>query len=122
MRRHRILVVDDDRGIRQLYRAALMLAGFQVETAEDGLGALRRIDEGRPDLVVLDLHMPRIDGLAVLSELRANSDTVNVPVVVVTGTEYQFAPGDGGASTLLKKPCEPEELISVIEHHLRSAA
>lgn len=120
MRRQRILVVDDDRGIRQMYRAALMLAGFEVVTAEDGLGALRRIDEGRPDLVVLDLHMPCIDGLAVLSELRANSDTYGVPVVVVTGTDHEFAPGE--ASALLKKPCEPEELISVIEHHLRSAA
>jgi DNA-binding response OmpR family regulator len=120
MRRQRILVVDDDRAIRQLYRAALMFAGFQVETAEDGLGALRRIDEERPDLVVLDLHMPNIDGLAVLSEIRANSETIGVPVVVVTGTESNLAPDE--ASSLLKKPCEPEELISVIEHHLRSAA
>jgi DNA-binding response OmpR family regulator len=120
MRRHRILVVDDDRDLRQLYRAALMLAGFQVETAEDGISALRRIDEERPDLVVLDLHMPCIDGLAVLSELRANSATFSVPVVVVTGTEHEFAPGE--ASALLKKPCEPEELISVIERYLRPAA
>jgi DNA-binding response OmpR family regulator len=97
-----------------------MFAGFQVETAEDGLGALRRIDEERPDLVVLDLHMPNIDGLAVLSEIRANSETIGVPVVVVTGTESNLAPDE--ASSLLKKPCEPEELISVIEHHLRSAA
>jgi len=120
MKRQRILVVDDDKAIRQLYRAALMLAGFAVDTAEDGVGALRRIDEACPDLIVLDLHLPLIDGLTVLSEVRANSETSSVPVIVVTGADFQHAVTD--ASALLHKPCEPEELIAVIERHLRPAA
>jgi CheY-like chemotaxis protein len=96
------------------------MAGFDVDIAEDGISALRRIEEQRPHLIVLDLHLPRIDGLTVLSELRANTDTWNIPVVVVTGTDYQYAVAQ--ASAILRKPCEPEKLISVIQRHLDSAA
>ena len=119
-KRKHILVVDDDRALRQLYSTALLMAGFAVGTAADGMGALNKIDETRPDLIVLDLHLPRVDGLSVLSELRANSDTWSIPVVVLTGTDYQYAVAQ--ASAILKKPCEPERLISVIERHLSTAA
>jgi DNA-binding response OmpR family regulator len=119
MRRH-ILIVDDDPAIRQLYRTALTLAGFDVDTAADGDTALRKIDEHRPLLVVLDLHLPRVDGLAVLDELRANSDTLDIPVVVVTGAEYQYAVDQ--ATAILRKPCEPEQLLSIIQQYLDPAA
>jgi DNA-binding response OmpR family regulator len=120
IRRKSILVVDDDRMLRQMYRTALLLAGFRVDSAEDGISALRRIDECRPDLIVLDLHLPRLDGLTVLSELRSNSDTWSIPVVVVTGADYQYAVAQ--ANAILRKPCEPEKLLSVIEQHLTPAA
>ncbi len=120
MRGKRILVVDDERSVRQLYRTALTQAGFDVDTAEDGMTALRRVEGRRPDLVVLDLHLPLIDGLSVLSELRANSDTLSIPVVVVTGADYQHAVSQ--ASAVLRKPCEPALLIAVIERHLQAAA
>jgi CheY-like chemotaxis protein len=120
MTRKRILVVDDDSSICQLYRAALSLSGFIVETAADGFGALVKIGEEKPDLIVLDLQMPHIDGLAVLDELRAHTDTLRIPVVVVTGTDQQC--GVTQASAILRKPCEPEELISVIERQLQAAA
>lgn len=120
MKRKRILVVDDDRTILQLYRTALVIDGFQVETADDGISALRRIDEQCPDLVVLDLQLPNLDGVSVLSELRAHSDTWGVPVVVVTGTDYSRAVAQ--ASSILRKPCEPDRLISVIEEHLVPSA
>ena len=120
MKRTRILVVDDDRVLRQLYRTALLMAGFEVECADDGMSALRRIEDQRPDLIVLDLHLPRVDGLTVLSELRANTETWSIPVVVVTGADYQYAVAQ--ASAILRKPCEPEKLISVIQKHLDPAA
>jgi two-component system, sensor histidine kinase and response regulator len=122
MSRKRILVVDDDRSILQLYRTALALAGFAVETAEDGFGALQKIDVEPPHLIVLDLHMPCIDGLSVLSELRANSSTLDIPVVVVTGTECESESAVTQASVILRKPCQPDKLISEIEHQLSSAA
>ena len=121
MTRARILLVDDDRAMLQLYRTALALAGFDVETADDGLGALQKIDADPPSLVVLDLQMPCVDGLAVLSELRANRSTWNIPVVVVTGTDGQDAAA-AQASAVLRKPCEPAELIAAIEQYLPSAA
>jgi CheY-like chemotaxis protein len=120
MTRKRILVVDDDHAIRQLYRTALSLSGFSVETAVDGLGALVKIDEEKPDLIVLDLQMPCVDGFAVLGELRANTDTGSIPVVVVTGTDPQGVAAD--VAVILTKPCAPEALISAIERELRPAA
>src|SRR5688572_24055575 len=120
MSRKRILVVDDDTSLLQLYRTALALAGFAVETAGDGLGALQKIDADPPNLIVLDLHMPCVDGLAVLSELRANSSTIDIPVVVVTGTECGL--GVAEAAETLRKPCAPDRLISAIEHHISYAA
>lgn len=120
MTRKRILVVDDDRSVCQLYRTALSLCGFSVDTAADGLGALVKIDEEKPDLIVLDLQMPCVDGLAVLDELRANTDTGTIPVVVVTGTDPRRAVEQ--ASVVLRKPCAPDALISAIEHQLEAAA
>lgn len=120
MARKRILVVDDDRSICQLYRTALTLSGFNVDIAADGFGALLKIDAEKPDLIVLDLQMPRVDGLSVLDELRANDVTGRIPVVVVTGTDERGA--DAQASAVLKKPCAPEALISVIEDQLQAAA
>ena len=116
----RILVVEDDRTIRQMYRSALMLAGYDVDAVDDGLPALRRLEEDRPDLVVLDLHLPRVDGLSVLGELRATSGICNIPVVVVTGTSLQ--PTIPAATAVLEKPCDPDRLLAVISRHLKPAA
>jgi CheY-like chemotaxis protein len=120
MSRKRILVVDDDASLCQLYRTALSLSGFAVEIAADGLGALVKIDEEKPDLIVLDLQMPCVDGFAVLDEVRAKSATLSIPVVVVTGMDRSGAVAQ--ASATLSKPCTPEALISVIEHQLEAAA
>jgi CheY-like chemotaxis protein len=116
MPRNRILVVDDDPAVLQLYRTALSLAGFAVDTADNGLGALQKIDAEPPNLIVLDLHLPCVDGLTVISELRANSATADIPVVVVTGTDHEAAIAE--ASTILKKPCQPEQLLHAIEEHI----
>ena len=118
MKRHRILIVDEDATVRQLFRAVLALAGFDVETSADGLSALRSIDEARPDLVVLDLTLPRLDGRTVIRELRANRHTWSIPVVIVTGTDDEYAVRAAG---ILRKPCSPEQLLQVVNSHLRAA-
>lgn len=97
-----------------------MLAGFDVEAVDDGMAALRRVEEAPPDLVVLDLHLPRVNGLSVLEELRATSSTCDIPVVVVTGTGYQ--PRAGDAAAVLEKPCDPDRLLAVISRYLKPAA
>jgi DNA-binding response OmpR family regulator len=119
MKRHRILIVDEDAAVRQLFRTVLALAGFDVETTADGLSALRSIDEGRPDLVVLDLALPRLDGGTVIRELRANHYTWSIPVIIVTGADDEFAVSK--AAGILRKPCSPEQLLRVVNSQLRAA-
>ena len=78
----RILVVDDEESIRELYRAELAEEGYEVDLAGDGLQALRRLDAFRPDLVTLDVKMPGIDGIETLRRIREKHPTV--PVILVT--------------------------------------
>jgi len=78
----RILVVDDEESIRELYRAELAEEGYEVDLAGDGLQALRRLDAFRPDLVTLDVKMPGIDGIETLRRIRERHPTV--PVILVT--------------------------------------
>ena len=78
----RILVVDDEESIRELYRAELAEEGYEVDLAGDGLLALRRIDAFRPDLVTLDVKMPGIDGIETLRRIREKNPTL--PVILVT--------------------------------------
>ena len=78
----KILVVDDEESIRELYRAELAEEGYEVDLAGDGLQALRRLDAFRPDLVTLDVKMPGIDGIETLRRIRERNPTV--PVILVT--------------------------------------
>jgi DNA-binding response OmpR family regulator len=81
-------VVDDDSDFRELLKIELRLDGFDVMEATDGLSALRQLDARRPDVVVLDLQMPFVNGLEVREELAARPDTHNLPVIIVTGTDW----------------------------------
>ena len=119
MKAPRILVVEDDPAVRQLFRTGLTLAGFDVDFAGDGLSALHKLDEQRPDLVVLDLQLPRLGGDVVLQELAANPRLRGTPVIVVTGTDP--CPAIAQSQAILRKPCEPERLIQVIEKHLAAS-
>jgi two-component system OmpR family response regulator len=119
MKRPRILVVDDDADLANMYRAALRFAGFEVHTAHDGLSALHAMDSDRPDLVVLDLLLPNVQGEAVLDEIAASEETAHIPVIVVTGNDPSHAAAQ--ASAVLRKPCAPELLITAIEDRLRAA-
>jgi two-component system response regulator MprA len=82
----RILVVDDDRAMRDFFATSLRLAGFDVQTASDGIAALNEIDRRRPDVVVLDLDLPIMNGFTVHEALRMQDATCDLPIVVVSGT------------------------------------
>lgn len=109
--RRSVLVVDDDVATREMFRMALRIAGFDVETASDGVAALRRIDEHVPDVVVLDLDMPGVNGIAVHGELDSRERTRHVPIVIVTGTDWQ---SPFPASAALAKPLSPHELVDAV--------
>jgi len=110
----RVLIVEDDRATREIYRQALASRGFLVTAVEDGMDALRRIESERPDVVVLDLLLPRLGGEDVYLEMRANAATRAIPVVIVTGNDARQLE----ASELryfLRKPVLPDALVAAVE-------
>lgn len=107
-----LLVVEDDDQLRALYRTALKAAGFEVREAADGVEALRRIDEGPPDAIILDLMLPRVSGFGVLHDLTTQSGTRNIPVIVVTGTDELVK--EYPVAAVLRKPVTPEDLVRAV--------
>ncbi len=122
--RHKILVVEDEPDIRELLRYSLAEEGFVVEEAGDGAEALDRITRRAPDLVVLDLMMPRMSGLELCRRLRASADTAALPVMVVTakGAEVDRILGlEMGADDYVVKPFSPREVVARVKGLLRRA-
>jgi two-component system, OmpR family, alkaline phosphatase synthesis response regulator PhoP len=118
----RLLVVDDEPNLRHSLSYALRQEGYEVATAEDGERALDLFREGKPDLVVLDVMLPKLDGLAVCRAIRRESE---VPVIMLTAraTELDTIVGlEVGADDYLAKPFSTRELIARIRAALRRAA
>ena len=116
----RILVVDDDRAVRESLRRSLAFNGYSVELAQDGLEALDRIASDRPDALVLDVMMPRLDGLEVCRQLRSTGD--DLPILVLTARDSvseRVAGLDAGADDYLPKPFALEELLARMRALLR---
>lgn len=112
----RVLVVDDNKVIRQLIRVNLELEGFEVVTAADGVECLDVVDQVRPDVVTLDVVMPRLDGLRTAARLRSDPRTRHLPIVVISAcTQYEVESGlEVGVDAFLAKPFEPNELVGVV--------
>ncbi|GAB2952683.1 hypothetical protein GCM10023080_009180 [Streptomyces pseudoechinosporeus] len=112
----RVLVVDDNKVIRQLIRVNLELEGFEVVTAADGAECLDVVHHVRPDVVTLDVVMPRLDGLRTAARLRADPRTRNLPLAVVSAcSQYEVEGGlDVGVDAFLAKPFEPAELVRLV--------
>ena len=109
-----VLVVDDDPMIQQLAKKELEAEGFLVVLANDGVDALRIMREEKPDAVVLDLRLPRLDGWGVLSQLKSDAELRRVPVVILSVEEERARGFALGAYEYLVKPVEPNILTEVI--------
>jgi two-component system response regulator MprA len=119
----RILVVDDDRAVRESLRRSLQFNGYQVETAGDGQQALESVTTARPDAMVLDVMMPRLDGLEVCRRLRSTGD--DLPILVLTARDAvsdRVSGLDAGADDYLPKPFALEELLARLRALLRRAS
>lgn len=118
----RILVVDDDRAVRESLRRSLTFNGYTVDLAVDGLDALEKVAEARPDALVLDVMMPKLDGLEVCRRLRSTGD--DLPILVLTARDSvseRVAGLDAGADDYLPKPFALEELLARLRALLRRA-
>jgi len=116
----RILVVDDDRSVRESLRRSLAFNGYQVDLASDGFGALEAVDAQRPDAMILDVMMPRLDGLEVCRRMRAAGD--ELPILVLTARDAvsdRVSGLDAGADDYLPKPFALEELLARLRALLR---
>ena len=113
----RVLVVDDDEVIRQLIAVNLQLEGFEVATAVDGQDCLDHVQEISPDVITLDVMMPRLDGWETAVQLRKTAETAHIKVVLITARaqEDDIARGTNvGADAYLTKPFDPGEMIRVV--------
>jgi two-component system response regulator MprA len=116
----RVLVVDDDRALRDALRRALTLGGYEVLAAAGGLQAIEQVEGARPDVMVLDLLMPDLDGLEVCRRLRDRGD--RTPILMLTARDAvddRIAGLDAGADDYLVKPFDVEELKARVRALLR---
>ena len=115
-----ILIVEDDVPLRTMWRTALRLEGFDVVEAGDGIEALRLIELSPPDLVLLDLGLPHVDGISVRQDLAAQVFSRNIPIVVVTGSTQDLSYLD--VNCVLRKPVTVDQIVRVVQRCIQSTA
>jgi DNA-binding response OmpR family regulator len=115
-----VLVIEDDVDARRIYSEYLRTKGWAVFTAQDGRTGLDKTTDLTPDVVVLDLTMPRVDGWTVLQHVRESSLTAHIPVVVVSARDdARDEAFEAGCDAFLTKPCTPEVLYLQVRALMR---
>lgn len=118
-----VMVVDDSKTIRKTADTLLKKAGCQVITAEDGFDALSKIVDHKPDIIFVDIMMPRLDGYQACALIKNNKDFKNTPVVMLSSKDGLFDKAKGrivGSDQYLTKPFSKEELLGAIREHVVS--
>jgi DNA-binding response OmpR family regulator len=110
--RQAVLIVEDDQSVRKMFRTALSFAGFDVLEADEAVAALRLLDQYPVDVVVLDLMLPTLSGLAVQQEIAAHAHTASIPVLIVTGSDMSLDQVD--VPCVLRKPVSPDQLVAAV--------
>lgn len=119
----KILAVDDEKHIVRLVQINLQKEGYDVVTATNGREAIEAVDEHKPDLIVMDVMMPEMDGFAALQKLKENRATANIPVIMLTAKAQDadvFKGWQSGADLYLTKPFNPQELITFVKRIFES--
>jgi DNA-binding response OmpR family regulator len=120
--RPKVLVIDDDRDVVRGVSLRLRAAGYETLAAYDGHQGVAAAKESRPDVIVLDVRMPHLDGLGVLNQLRNCNATQEIPVVMVSASLVdQHAALDSGARFFLAKPYQSKTLLAAIGTAMKSA-
>jgi len=116
-----VLIVDDVQDNRTIYVLSLKFSGYRVAEAENGEEALRQAEQLLPDIIVMDLSLPVMDGWEATRRLRGNPRTKSIPVIVLTGhalPEHAEAARQAGCDLVITKPCLPEQLEDAIQRIL----
>ena len=113
----KVLVIDDSKTIRELLRSVLEQAGFEFASAVDGVDGVERYAQMRPDIVITDINMPKLDGYGVIEAIRNGQIDNQVPILVLTtesGDRLKARARDAGATGWIVKPFDDVSLVSVI--------
>ena len=117
-----VLIADDNRDSREMYALYLSMLGYNVKVAVDGREAVQSARRHLPDVIVMDLDMPEVDGWAAINQLRDGAATTAIPVIVLTGHDFKAqlkeAALAAGAVSSLMKPCFPEDLAREVSARL----
>ena len=120
---HKILLVEDDRFLRELMSQKIVKMGEDLVVAVDGEEGARKTKEEKPDIVLLDLMLPGIDGFGVLSQIKADPETAGIPVIILSNLgqkeDIDRALKLGAADFLVKAHFTPQEIIDKIEQYLK---
>ncbi len=122
----KVLLVDDDPDFVEAIRTVVEKGGYKVEVAYDGKEGLEKVPEFKPDLVILDVMMPVMDGHAACDKLKSNADTADIPVILLTAVADHVSSStyshrdmlESEAEDYIPKPVEPQELLDRIRHWL----
>jgi twitching motility two-component system response regulator PilG len=118
----KVMVIDDSKTIRRTAETLLTKAGCEVVTATDGFDALAKIADTRPDIIFVDIMMPRLDGYQTCALIKNNSEFKHTPVIMLSSKDGLFDKAKGrivGSDQYLTKPFSKTELLNSIEAHIR---
>ena len=114
-----LLLVDDERDVRESFELLFSAEGFDVETASDGCDALNKVRKHRPDVVLTDLVMPRMDGLQLCRRLRADNTTLDIPIVVLSAYTASHTPEiEECADAFVQKPADFDQLLGTVRQYI----
>ncbi len=122
----KVLLVEDDPLVYRLYQKLFKLENFEIETAENGQLGLDKLKEFHPDIILLDVMMKTMNGLDMLTKLKADEATAKIPVVVLTNVSdmkiTQLATERGAAVVMIKSESEPADVVGIVKGVLAKAA
>jgi DNA-binding response OmpR family regulator len=116
-----VLIVDDEVITRQMLATLLKIDGYESIEAEDGLDALEKVENHAPDAIILDVMMPRMDGVTACKHLRSNPKTASIPILMLSGRTQIEAEEEGlnaGANVYLKKPMDIQKMLATLKNIL----
>lgn len=121
---HKILIVEDDPFILKMYAKKLQVEGFEVETAVDGEDGLAKIKSFMPDLVIMDVMLPKLNGMEAIERAKMDPETKDIPILVLSNlsstADSELAVKKGAVGYMIKSEFTPSQIISKIKEYLKS--